>query len=229
MTTIDYTNFITDCYVNYLGRAPSADEIVWYNNALNNGTTEDQVIADFKASPEYAVQNAVLGATATDVANRTVTRQAQNVSGGQAGYVNGASRNVDNVGAGDTSFEWAQTNILNSAAPAGTENVAGYNQANGTGTGEMWGGVDQVTQAQDAPAVGLEIDVKKPVGNADGLALDLVNEGGETAEIQGGDGEVIWRNRAYNGLNGQPLSCIRSTAGGGFEIVVRGNVVANWP
>lgn len=227
-TALDNTVYINFLYLYFFKRLPEPSEVTFYLNAIANGTTQAQIFGYFTASPENQVIVTTLTATATDVANRLTIRDATGVSGGTAGFVNSAQRDVDNVGANDTSFEWAHTDIVNSAAGAGTENVATYSQANGTGTGEIWGSVSQVTQNLDAPAIGIEIDVKKATGIADGIAIDMVNEGGETTEMQGGDGEIIWRDRTYNGKNGQSLSCIKSVAGGGFEIWVRGAVAASW-
>jgi Domain of unknown function (DUF4214) len=228
-TTVDNTTFVNFLYVLFFKRLPSPSEVTFYLNAMAAGTTQTQVFAFFTASTENQVVAITLTGTATDVANRETIRDATSISDGTAGFVDDAVRDVTNVGANDKAFEWTHLDQLNSAAAAGTENVATYSQANGTGTGEVWGSVSQVTQSGDVDAIGIEIDVKKGAGTADGIGLDIVNYGNETAEIQGGDGEIIWRDRTYDGRSGRTLSCIKSTTGGGFQIVVRGSVAGNWP
>lgn len=220
------TTYLTVLYILFFQRLPQDSEVAFYLNALTNGTTLDQILTFFRASRENQLQINTFTGTAVDVANRENIRNA-NFSGGTPGYVNGLNRNITNISSGVTSFEWVLTNILNSAANSG-ENVACYNQSNGTGTGEIWGGVNEVNQTHDAPAIGLEIDIRKPSGNADGLGIDIVNESGMTAAIQCGDGDIVLRNRTYNGKSGQSFTGIKFTSGGGIQIIVRGNIVGNW-
>jgi hypothetical protein len=219
---IDNQTLVAVMYVTFLGRAPDAAGLAGWTAVLDGGADPSTIIAGFKNSPEFAHQYGNFGATASDVANREVNRDATGVQGGTPGFVNGAVRNTDTVGPNETAFEWTQTNIMNSAANAG-ENVAEYNQANGSGAGPVWASVDQVTQTGTGNAIGLEVDIKKPAtSTAQAIGIDIVNEGNLDVEVQGGDGDVIWRDRVF------PTTCIRSLPGGGLQIQVRGAIVENW-
>lgn len=71
--------YIIGLYQNYLGRAPTTSELQYYNNALSNGTTTNQLPTYFQNSAEYKADqasgniNAQGAYTATQTPSSTTT------------------------------------------------------------------------------------------------------------------------------------------------------------
>lgn len=124
-------------------------------------------------------QTLEIGTSSTDFATKYVRRNASH-TGGTAGYVAGALK-VDNyVGANPTNYEWAILGRLDNSAKAG-QNVAIYGQGIKRSTGPTWGMVAEAidaTQLNDPTTglVGIEVDCRANGTDANNnrLGIDIV-------------------------------------------------------
>lgn len=129
-----------------------------------------------------------VGPTDAQAGGLAAYRDTTGVKGGSPGFVNSTLYCRAIAGAGEASFEWCITAVLNNYATGG-ENVAGYFQGNKFSVGPTWGSVSEIADTVGAggAAVGMEVD-NWTTGLDNGLRIGVDVVVGDARVIRGQPG-----------------------------------------